>query len=1381
MIETSGDAAELLEAQVKSEMNTVPSEACPTADHFRVNLFGALTLRVTCAQETGASGASPAGATSGEQDEKTITLSTLSGARTLLAYLLVFRQQPHSRVVLAGRLWPDVPETRARHSLRHAIWRINWGLPGLLQADSDIVGISPQARLWTDVVEFTDLLKPHLTDLASWSIPKAHHFSRARADLHRAIQLYRGDLLEGFYEDWVLVERDRLREMYLRALERVIQMEKLVEGYKQALVAAQALAGADPLRESAHREIMRLHSLLDRPEAALDQFDTCSQILADELGVQPEIATVQLAREIAGRAGQAAIPHLPVDPQPIGSLDVAHFSTLPLVGRKSERAELVALVDATCKGALGLVLVEGEAGVGKTRLLQEVARDAGWRGAQVLWGKGKELEATSPYGPLLEALNSGLSPLRANQIARLLQDIPGDAEPRQAGESIWLQVLYSLLPALASALPSAKVSRPAPLEPAQEHARLVEALSHLLSAWGWITPLVLILEDLHWADRDTLDTLLHLAEQLPTWCGYGETARLGQSGSDDTLGGVLIVGSYRGEEARAKPGIWERLRELDRRGLHGRLVLSRLDAAVSSELVCRSLGTDQAAPLFEARLYRETDGNPLFVLETLRYLHGEGLLRRDQDGNWCTPFDEITTDYAELPLSPVVEHIIERRLARLSPGLRLVLNVAAVLGNRFDFTTLAAVAGLDAPAALAALTVLIQQGFVEETAREYHFHHDKVRLVAYDDLSIEERVRLHRQAAQTIEKMQPDEVEMLAYHLTCGQVWDRAIHYHQLAAENARAAHAYAIVVEHLDTAIQLLDQPDNQADMEEKRYDLLAAREVALDVLGEREAQAADLEAMLQLAHDDMLRRAHVQCRRAEMLANLSRYDEAEAAAREALALVENRDCGSAQAAALIVLGSTFTRRGQPGQGIPYLRRAVEIFQEEMYLPQIARAHYFLAATLSFYEQRSEAQAEAELSLTLYEGLQDRHGQAQALGALGVTSMEQGEIEASVVYYSQALQIAREIGCRHEEARMLLNLGIAFWMMGRAAQALQHYDESQRIFQALGNRRTEALARMNVASMRHLLLGDDDMAWSDLQAGLSTHIQPEDSSRYEFLGTLGDIARCRGDFKVARAYLESTVAEAPQAGRGTAAIHTYPHLIHLDLDEGDPAMAWEHLQAAETLCQELGLACWAVRLLSLRGPVLLALGQSQAALAATSEAMARLKPGIEQAYLIPFRHSQALSALDRTQETYAALEQAYRMLSKTLSGLPPKEQKMSWERVPEHRALLAAWQATRPPCTIVRLPCASAPTGRPLRDDERVDVHWTVTEPEDEDIQGKVARRRRRLLRLLSEAKEQGAAPTVGDLALALSVSQSTIKRDLAALRQSGHRVNTRGSRTSG
>lgn len=1346
-------------------MHATPSQPDSTIVGFRASLFGILRLWTIHARERDTS--------SDVHVEESVPCSALSGARTLLAYLLLHRQQPHARVVLAGRLWPEVTDARARRSLSQAIWRINRCLPGLLQTDPDTIGISPQAQLWTDVAEFTALLHPYLTDAADRNGSQTANSVQARADIYRAVRLYRGDLLEGLYADWVLAERDRLWEMYLSALERAIQLEKREGCYDQALIVAQTLVDADPLRESAHREIMRLHSLLDRPEAALRQFDACRQILAAELDVEPETETIQLAREIANRAGRAIVPYLPAGSPPVVFLDNPNFDKLPLVGRKSERAELVALLEATCKGSVGFVLVEGEAGVGKTRLLQEIARDAEWRGAQVLWGKGKEMEAAGPYEPLLEALNSGLSPLRAGQIVGLLREAWKSVAPEQS-ETIWLHVLSPLLPALSGSTPDARSDaqtfRPVPLEPAQEHMRLVEALSHLLSAWGRITPLILILEDLHWADRDTLDMLIHLAEQLPAWSDYAP--RPGAT-RDRPPGGILVIGSFRGEEARAHPDVWNRLCSLDRLGLHGRLVLQRLDATATSELIHRSLGTGQPFPLFEARLYRETDGNPLFVLETLRCLYGEKLLQYDKDRGWSTPFDETTTDYAELPLSPVIEDVIAQRLTRLPSDLRPVLNAAAVLGNLFDFATVTTVAGgMDTSTVLTALSDLARRGFVEETDREYRFHHDKIRLVVYESLSVKERTRLHCRVARTIEAKYPDRVELLAHHWTHGQVWDKAVHYHQLAAENAQHAHAYAMAVKHLDAAIQLLDR----ADVEGRRYDLLAAREAALAVLGEWEAQAADLEAMWQLAHGDALRQAHIQCRRAEMLTYLSRHDEAETAAREALALAERCGCKSAQAAALMILGLVVSR-GRPGQTISYLRQAVELCQEETDLPQKAQAHCALATTLSYYERYSEAQTEAELSLALYEQLQDKRGQAQALGALGIICMEQGALETASSCYFRALQLAREMGCRYMEASTLGNLAEMFWMKGQLARSLQYTAEAQRIFRALGDRLQETLARMNAAYRRHYLLGDDNTAWADLQAGLASYIKVGDSARYEFLGTLGDIARCRGDLKTARAILESAVSGAlvDAEDEGAAGL-AYIHLVQLALDEGDPETALQHLEKAEAIYREAGPASRIVKLLSLRGLVLLALGQNQAALAATSEAMSRLKPGLEQAYLVPYHHAQVLSALGRTQEARAALDQAYHMLSEILGELPPQEQKMGWERVPEHRALLATWQAAHPPRATVRLPRADAPTGRPLRNDEYVEVRWTLTAPEDAALPDKVTCRHKRLLRLLHEAEEQGAAPTVDDLAAALDVSQATIKRDLAALRRSGHQANTRG-----
>ena len=203
-----------------------------------------------------------------------------------------------------------------------------------------------------------------------------------------------------------------------------------------------------------------------------------------------------------------------------------------------------------------------------------------------------------------------------------------------------------------------------------------------------------------------------------------------------------------------------------------------------------------------------------------------------------------------------------------------------------------------------------------------------------------------------------------------------------------------------------------------------------------------------------------------------------------------------------------------------------------------------------------------------------------------------------------------------------------------------------------------------------------------------------------------------------------------------------------------------------------------AVSLLALRGKALLDLGKPQAALAATTEAMTQLRPGVTEAYLVPFWHYQVLTALGRTEEARVALEQAYRTLMRFLEGFSPVQKRRSIQRIREHREVVTAWETAQPGRVTLRLPRADAPTGRPLRDDEWVEVAWTVEAPEDEAIPRKTARRQHRLLRLLHEATEQGAAPTVDHLAEALGVSRATIKRDLAALRRAGHEVRTRGSR---
>jgi hypothetical protein len=608
--------------------------------------------------------------------------------------------------VLVGVFWPDIPEARARHALSQALWYLRRSLPDedLLQADVETLCIPPRAPIWVDVAAFEALVAPHLDP--------APPSETAVADLSQAVGLYRA-------------EGRRLRELYHQALERLMHLEKRAGHYKQALKHALALTAADPFYEAAHREVMQLYVALGRPQAALAQFDTCRRVLESELGFDPDPATVALAHEVVRRAGTDATPHLPRIAPPARPFlsSGMHNVQLPLVGRNAERDQLLTHVEAIFKthqaGAGisrgkpvaprgGVVLVEGEAGVGKTRLAQEVARDAEWRGALVLWGQVKEREAVPPFDPLVQAVQDGLSRLRATQLALVV-------------EGVWLRVLSQVIPSLIDWLPD--LMPPTALEPERE--RLIEALTCCLAGWSQVTPLVLVLEHLHWADAGTLDALGGLARRL----------------RDKS---VLIIGNYRDADARMQPQVWEKLRALDRAGLCQRLRLSRLDGPATGELIRRALGLTQPAPLFEERLYRETGGNPLFVLETLRALCEEGILFKNEAGYWSTLFDESTWDYAELSLAPGIERVIAQRVTLLPPRMRRVLQAAAMLGSDFNGTTLAECLPQAAGEVLAMLNTLVRWRFLIETPSNYQFSHDKVRQVVYDETPVDERLQLCR-------------------------------------------------------------------------------------------------------------------------------------------------------------------------------------------------------------------------------------------------------------------------------------------------------------------------------------------------------------------------------------------------------------------------------------------------------------------------------------------------------------------------------------------------------------------------------------------------------------------------------------------------------------
>ncbi|RLC91183.1 MAG: hypothetical protein DRI77_14115, partial [Chloroflexi bacterium] len=856
-----------------------------------------------------------------------------SAARSLLAYLVVHHDRAIPRDRLTGIFWPERPDPSARRALSQALWQIRQSLrpaAGRLVTERDAVTFVLHPGDWLDVKEFEEKVR--------------RDTSRQVDRYTRAVALYRADFLQGIYDDWALLERERLRELYLGTLERLITLRKQRGNYAQAFICAQRLVAADPLREAAHRELMRLYYFLDRPRAALEQFVTLRNLLAGELGVPPASATVSLYQEIAAALEEADSPHLPIAPLPPPLLH--DLARLPFVGRANERSALLYALQTAAQSQGGLALVEGDAGVGKTRLVNEIVADARWRGFQVGLGKADPLATSASYQLLRDALSPLLTSLRIAQLAELI-------------EMLWLSAIAPLFPAMAEHLPD--LPPLVPLEPHEEQQRLWEGCARCLAGLASISPLLLVLEDLHWADEATLSALPHLAPHL-------------------RANRILLVLTCRTAEARERAAVWETLEALDRARPLLRSHLPPLERADAVSLVRRALGAGEAdaqATIFARRLQDETGGNALFLVETLKSLLEQGALAPSSNGGWVFPSEALP-----LPIPASVQELVGARLARLSPALRVVLELVAVLGEEADFAVLSHASDASPADLTSRLETLCQRGFLVETDDRYCFEHDRIRESVYQTIAPERRRTLHRQAGAVLERLHPERIEPLALHFDRGDVREKALTYTLQAGERAGAVYDYEMALAHYQRALALA------CDDPAARWDVLARQEQALSILSRREEQSNMLDEMLRLAQvlDDPVRRARTHYRRGwqEVLAGkprqaLSLLDEAAGLARAA----GERD----------LLGDCLT--------------------------SAARAWWRIGDV-------TRCQAAVEEARALFQETGNRQNENRVLNMLGNLHLGlTGNYAQALMYFEEDQDVAHELGDRYREAAAQANAGI--------------------------------------------------------------------------------------------------------------------------------------------------------------------------------------------------------------------------------------------------------------------------------------------------------------------------------------------------------------------
>jgi tetratricopeptide (TPR) repeat protein len=576
--------------------------------------------------------------------------------------------------------------------------------------------------------------------------------------LQEAVELYAGDLFEGGYEEWLLEEREWLRQRYLEALERLATLLEARGENARAILYAERLLRHDPLREETYRRLMRLHDACGDRARALRVYHACAAALERELGVEPSAPT---------REAYEAL--LPQEPEPTAAeRQAGRVGGPPLVGRTSEWARLTTLWRTSEKGRAQLVLLSGEPGIGKTRLIEEFRSWCAHRGAVTAEARSYAAEGALAYGPVVAWLRSEAFKARLKRLDRAR-----------------LTELARLLPELLSEVPD--LAAPEPLPEDDQRQRLFDAIARAIFAPG--VPILLVADDLQWYDRETLQFLHYLLRVAPK-------ARL------------LVAATARREEMDRQHPVNELLAGLQALESFAEIELGRLTREETAVLAEQFAGRPLEVPDAD-RLYGETEGNPLFAVEALR----AGWKSGDTERGW---------------MSPKVQAVIESRLAQLSEPARDLAGVAATIGREFTSDVLAQVSEADGDTLVRGLDELWRRRIVrEQGADAYDFSHDKIREVTYLALSPARRRRHHLRIAQALERIyapDPGPVSgQLAAHYEHAGAADEAVTWYGRAAEAAQL-HANIEAIRLFERALDLLHTLPENPERDTRELAILSA-----------------------------------------------------------------------------------------------------------------------------------------------------------------------------------------------------------------------------------------------------------------------------------------------------------------------------------------------------------------------------------------------------------------------------------------------------------------------------------------------------------------------------------------------------------------------------
>ncbi len=729
------------------------------------------------------------------RDGELITLDRHK-AFALLTYLAM-SGGPHRRDTLATLLWSEYDQTRARAAVRRALASLNKAIPGSWwDTDRETIGLNykDDPKFWLDINQF----HARLADCGTHGHPMTDVCPACLNPLTDAITLYRGDFLSGFtlrdspdFDDWQFDQTEHLRRDLSSALERLARLQAAQGNFDSAVNTSRRWLSLDPLNEPAHRQLMLILAQSGERHAALRQYAECVRVLERELGVTPQDETTQLyetikADQLPSAQWTYALPHpqptidshrknfISPPPSALSEKSASPFDRLirgQLIGREPELERVKEIWKRVNTGEARVLLIGGEPGIGKSRLAREIIASTKSSGAEILTGQCYA-EDSAPYAP----------------IAQIIRNTLANREILQFSNPT-LTNLLTLTPDLSSRYSGIPSNQP--LDPQSAQRLLFESVTSFMDSLAQKnqTPLLLFIEDIHWADTGTLFLLRHIARRA-------NIQKLE----------LLMLLTYRDaasdlDEAR---GLRDVLLDLNRENLADHIRLSRLNREYTNNMLAMMLGMEgDISTDFSEVIFGETEGNPFFVEEICKALIEAGDLYY-AGGHWRR------AEMESIKLPQTVRGAILSRVEKLPPDVQETLRVAAILGREFDFETLKSAGELDDASLYIALeraerTQLIQK-VEQDNNLTYAFAHALIPFALRESIGGLRRQRMHARVAEALERQQPDDVEALAYHFIAAGIHAKSLDYSRQSAMRAEKMYAYSSAIRRLETALEMLD-----------------------------------------------------------------------------------------------------------------------------------------------------------------------------------------------------------------------------------------------------------------------------------------------------------------------------------------------------------------------------------------------------------------------------------------------------------------------------------------------------------------------------------------------------------------------------------------------